>query len=30
MRVYPPWDKSTSRQAQKTQIWQLEFFWKYL
>lgn len=26
IRVYPPWDKPTSRQAQKTQIWQLEYF----
>ncbi|MCD9024242.1 MepB family protein [Cohnella silvisoli] len=26
MRVYPPWDNPTSRQAQKTQIWQLEYF----
>jgi hypothetical protein len=26
IRVYPPWDKPTSRQAQKTQIWQIEYF----
>ncbi|MDM5187438.1 MepB family protein [Bacillus sp. DX4.1] len=26
IRIYPPWDKPTSRQAQKTQIWQLEYF----
>ncbi|MGG0287749.1 MepB family protein [Peribacillus butanolivorans] len=26
IRVYPPWDKPTSRQAQKTQIWQLKYF----
>jgi hypothetical protein len=26
IRVYPPWDKPTSRQAQKTQKWQLEYF----
>lgn len=26
VRVYPPWDKPTGRQAQKTQIWQLEYF----
>ncbi|MFK9092764.1 MepB family protein [Bacillus salipaludis] len=26
IRVYPPWDKPTSRQAQKTQLWQLEYF----
>jgi len=26
IRVYPPWDEPTSRQAQKTQIWQLEYF----
>lgn len=26
IRVYPPWDKPTSNQAQKTQQWQLEYF----
>jgi hypothetical protein len=26
IRVYPPWDKTTSLQAQKTQKWQLDFF----
>ncbi|NOU95966.1 MepB domain containing protein [Paenibacillus sp. LMG 31456] len=26
IRVYPPWDKPTSRQAQKTQDWQLKYF----
>jgi hypothetical protein len=26
LRVYPPWDKTTSVQAQKTQKWQIEFF----
>lgn len=26
IRVYPPWDKTTSKHAQKTQQWQLEFF----
>ncbi|MCM3341086.1 MepB family protein [Paenibacillus sp. MER TA 81-3] len=26
IRVYPPWDKTTSNQAQKTQKWQLEYF----
>jgi hypothetical protein len=26
MRVYPPWDVTTSKQAQKTQLWQKEFF----
>lgn len=26
IRVYPPWDKPTSPQAQKTQKWQLEYF----
>jgi hypothetical protein len=26
LRVYPPWDKTTSPQAQKTQKWQTEFF----
>jgi hypothetical protein len=26
IRVYPPWDKPTSPQAQKTQRWQVEYF----
>ncbi|MFC5470910.1 MepB family protein [Cohnella suwonensis] len=26
IRIYPPWDNPTSRQAQKTQIWQLKYF----
>lgn len=26
IRVYPPWDNPTSRQAQKTQQWQLNYF----
>lgn len=26
MRVYPPWDITTSKQAQKTQKWQLDYF----
>lgn len=26
IRVYPPWDKAESRQAEKTQKWQLEYF----
>jgi hypothetical protein len=26
IRVYPPWDKTTNKQAQKTQQWQLEYF----
>lgn len=25
-RVYPPWDITTSKQAQKTQEWQLDYF----
>ena len=25
-RVYPPWDTTTSRQAIKTQDWQVEYF----
>ena len=25
-RVYPPWDITTSKQAQKTQHWQLDYF----
>ncbi len=28
IRVYPPWDKAESKQAQKTQDWQLDFFSK--
>lgn len=26
IRVYPPWEKSLNRQAQKTQNWQIEYF----
>lgn len=26
IRVYPPWDATTSHQAQKTQLWQLRYF----
>lgn len=26
MRVYPPWDVTSSKQAQKTQSWQLDYF----
>ena len=26
IRVYPPWDKPESKQAEKTQKWQLDFF----
>jgi hypothetical protein len=26
IRVYPPWDTTVSRQAQKTQKWQMEYF----
>jgi hypothetical protein len=26
LRVYPPWDTTTSRQAQHTQAWQLRYF----
>ena len=26
LRVYPPWDITISRQAQKTQKWQMEYF----
>lgn len=26
MRVYPPWDVATNQQAQKTQAWQLNYF----
>lgn len=28
MRVFPPWDLPTSKQAQKTQQWQLPYFLK--
>lgn len=27
-RVYPPWDETTSQQAQKTQLWQLDYFYE--
>jgi len=26
LRVYPPWDTTTSRQAERTQAWQLLYF----
>jgi hypothetical protein len=26
IRVYPPWDTTTSKQAEKTQQWQLDYF----
>jgi hypothetical protein len=26
IRIYPPWDKATSKQAQQTQAWQLQYF----
>jgi hypothetical protein len=26
IRVYPPWDATTNKQAQKTQQWQIEYF----
>ncbi len=28
-RVYPPWDETTSKQAQKTQKWQLGYFYLF-
>ncbi len=28
MRVYPPWDKTDNRQAMKTQLWQLPYFFE--
>ncbi|HEU0126171.1 MepB family protein [Flavobacterium sp.] len=28
-RVYPPWDETTSKQAQKTQKWQLDYFFPF-
>lgn len=27
VRVYPPWDFPTSKQAEKTQSWQIEYFY---
>lgn len=30
IRVYPPWDKPTSKQAKKTQAWQLKYFLEIL
>ncbi|MFH7018219.1 MepB family protein [Flavobacterium sp. FlaQc-47] len=26
-RIYPPWDETTNKQAQKTQQWQLNYFY---
>jgi hypothetical protein len=26
IRVYPPWDNATNRQAQKSQLWQSDYF----
>lgn len=26
IRVYPPWDQTTNKQAQKTQLWQSKYF----
>lgn len=28
IRVYPPWDETTNKQAQKTQDWQLNYFYE--
>lgn len=28
MRIYPPWDVTNNRQANKTQIWQLRYFFE--
>lgn len=28
-RIYPPWDETTSKQAQKTQKWQLDYFFNF-
>lgn len=28
-RVYPPWDQTTNKQAQKTQKWQLDYFFSF-
>ncbi|SHF45742.1 MepB family protein [Pedobacter caeni] len=30
IRVYPPWDEATNKQAKKTQQWQLEYFMEIL
>jgi hypothetical protein len=30
MRVYPPWDETTSKQAHKTQQWQLDYFYEII
>ena len=27
-RIYPPWDKTTNKQAEKSQRWQLPFFFQ--
>ncbi len=27
IRVYPPWDIPTSKQAEKTQLWQIKYFY---
>jgi hypothetical protein len=27
IRVYPPWDVPTSKQAEKTQLWQIKYFY---
>lgn len=27
IRVYPPWDVTTSKQAEKTQLWQVKYFY---
>lgn len=29
IRVYPPWDKTLNKQAQKTQHWQLKYFYDF-
>jgi hypothetical protein len=29
-RIYPPWDETTSKQAQKTQQWQLDYFYEII
>ncbi|MNY56377.1 MepB protein [compost metagenome] len=28
-RVYPPWDETASKQAQRTQKWQLDYFFLF-
>ena len=29
IRIYPPWDKTTNKQAEKTQQWQINYFFDF-